>query len=485
MIKNIIEVAIKSNIINYLDLKRNLSSVKCGLTNNPCNLCQLYDFKNKFCEYQYLEHVCYTIEDLILLIYLFSKKEKEQFKINLKLIHPQVNIEEIFQDNEDEIDDNKIKIYIERELKKLFNVSDDELASDEEDVNYIHDVIDIHDKINEEEKDKNQLDKIVENEIEKDIYNQNELIELVNQNENKNDELIIDTDFNEKSYDKKIIFTKIKEILLKTGKLKLYDINSEEFHRIKNILSMTTIGKIMIKLSEIGFENISKEDIDYLFPIATYIDIIKDYLYSKSRDKINKEDIFIIIDYISNYKEYSNINNFPHTYHLSERDIAKIIEAHSYITKDDYIFKWNKERLEEYSKEIDPFKKLTISHNFLYTIRKFKPNVLTNKSQIIQAFVLYELLKEVSIYMMSRVILVDIEKREYFINLITNLYYLFDYYTIKPYIVYIISKEKVFKVESVDINNEEQKGISIVQIKPEIVDEIEQNMLYDEKITLL
>lgn len=229
------------------------------------------------------------------------------------------------------------------------------------------------------------------------------------------------------------IYERIYDLFItKTNYIKKYNKNDSNYNNIRKLLLTQKHGKVLIHIAEKSKDEIvsDRDFFEYSLSFSTFLNFIQRYLENKfSDDIVSEDDIYFLIWYLCNVREYKNEMDFPYTYIPSKEDLVKLLEAYSYASsekKDEFVFIWNKERVDKILNAKDVFERFFYSNSYTYLIYKYTlkenlenieyvkkhDNTITSlKPYSVKIYILYHLLKKIADFFLTRLVIVDKTKQ--------------------------------------------------------------------------
>lgn len=242
--------------------------------------------------------------------------------------------------------------------------------------------------------------------------------------------------FNNTKLDLIEIHERIYDLLItKTNYIKKHNKNDNNYKNIRKLLSTQKHGRVLIHIAEKSKDEIisDRDFFEYDLSFSTFLNFIQRYLEDKFSDKdVKDDDIYFLIWYLCNVREYKNNVDFPHTYIPDEKDLAKLLEAYFHVSnekRDEVVFMWDNDRIDKIRNTNDIFEKFFYSNSYTYLMYKYTlmenlenikyvkkhDNIITSlKSYSVKIYILYHLLKKITDFFFTRLVIIDKTKQNIF-----------------------------------------------------------------------
>lgn len=242
--------------------------------------------------------------------------------------------------------------------------------------------------------------------------------------------------FNNTKLDLIEIHERIYDLLItKTNYIKKHNKNDNNYKNIRKLLSTQKHGRVLIHIAEKSKDEIisDRDFFEYDLSFSTFLNFIQRYLEDKFSDKdVKDDDIYFLIWYLCNVREYKNDVDFPHTYIPNEKDLAKLLEAYFHVSnekRDEVVFMWDNDRIDKIRNTNDIFEKFFYSNSYTYLMYKYTlmenlenikyvkkhDNIITSlKSYSVKIYILYHLLKKITDFFFTRLVIIDKTKQNIF-----------------------------------------------------------------------
>lgn len=242
--------------------------------------------------------------------------------------------------------------------------------------------------------------------------------------------------FNNTKLDLIEIHERIYDLLItRTNYIKKHNKNDNNYKNIRKLLSTQKHGKVLIHITEKSKDEIisDRDFFEYDLSFSTFLNFIQRYLEDKFSDKdVKDDDIYFLIWYLCNVREYKNNVDFPHTYIPDEKDLAKLLEAYFHVSnekRDEVVFMWDNDRIDKIRNTNDIFGKFFYSNSYTYLMYKYTlmenlenieyikkhDNIITSlKSYSVKIYILYHLLKKITDFFFTRLVIIDKTKQNIF-----------------------------------------------------------------------